>query len=99
MRKRSTKTYIYNITKLGVTPYKRPFLKNKGILKNNKTSLVYKGKTIDNEKQVAEKLNHTYNDMVEHTTGNKTTSVLHDTNIELSSAIDLTTITKCTLVL
>ena len=80
-------------------PYKRPFLKNKGILKDNKTSLVYKGKTIDDEKQVAEKLNHTYKDMVEHTTGNKSTSVLHDTNIELSSAIDLTTITKCTLVL
>ena len=34
-------------------------------------------------------LNHAYINIVEHTTGNKPTSVINDTNIELSLAIDL----------
>ena len=33
-------------------------------------------------------LNHVYINIVEHTTGNKPTSVINDTNIELSLAID-----------
>ena len=32
---------------------------------------------------------HAHINIVEHTTGNKPTSILHDTNTELSSAIDL----------
>ena len=44
------------------------------------------GKTIDDQNQVAKALNHTYINIAEHTTGNKSTSVLHDTNTELSSA-------------
>ena len=44
---------------------------------------------IDDEKQFAAALDHAYINIVEHTAGNKPTSVLHDTNIELSSAIDL----------
>ena len=68
----------------------RPFLTNKGILINNEIFLIHNGKTIDDEKQVAETLNRDYINILEHTTGNKPTSVLHDTNIELSSAIDLT---------
>ena len=34
-------------------------------------------------------LNHAYINTVEHITGNKPASVLHDTSIEISSAIDL----------
>ena len=49
---------------------------------------------IDDEKQFAAALDHAYINIVEHTAGNKPTSVLHDTNIELSS-----TNTKRTLVL
>ena len=44
---------------------------------------------IDDEKQLAAALNQAYINIVEHTAGNKPTSVLHDTNVELSSAIDL----------
>ena len=105
MRKRIINTYIDNITKSGVMSYKTcwctmtPFLTNKAILIDNEISLICKGKTIDDEKQAAEKLNHAYINMVEHTAGKNSTSVLHDTNIELSSAIDLTRNTKRTLVL
>ena len=66
----------------------RPFLTNKGILIDNEISVIHNGKTIDDEKQVAETLNHAYINIVEHTSGNKPTSVLHDTNIELSLALD-----------
>ena len=67
----------------------RPFLTNKVILIDNEISLIHNGKTIDDEKQVAETLNHAYINILEHSTGNKPISVLHDTDIELSSAIDL----------
>ena len=67
----------------------RLFLSNKGILTDNKISLIHNVKTTDDEKQVAETLNHSYINIPEHTTGNKPTSILNDTNIELSSAIDL----------
>ena len=67
----------------------RPFLSNKGILTDNEISLIHNVKTTDDEKQVAETLNHSYINIPEHTTGNKPTSILNDTNIELSSAIDL----------
>ena len=67
----------------------RLFLSNKGILTDNKISLIHNVKTTDDEKQVAETLNHSYINIPEHTPGNKPTSILNDTNIELSSAIDL----------
>ena len=67
----------------------RPFLTNKVILTDNEISLIHNGKTIDDEKQVAETLNHAYINILEHSTGNKPISVLHDADIELSSAIDL----------
>ena len=67
----------------------RLFLSNKGILTDNEISLIHNVKTTDDEKQVAETLNHSYINIPEHTTGNKPTSILNDTNIELSSAIDL----------
>ena len=67
----------------------RPFLTNKAILIDNKISFIHNGKTIDDEKQVAEMLNHAYINTLEHTMGNKPASVLRDTNIEISSAIDL----------
>ena len=95
LRKRSIKIYIDNITVSGVMSNKtfwrtiRPFLTNKGILIGSEISVIHNGKTIDDEKQVAETLNHAYINIVEHTTGNKPTSVLHDTNIEHSLAIDL----------
>ena len=65
----------------------RPFLTNKGISVDNEISLIHNGKPIDNEKQMAETLNHTYVNILEHTTGTTPTSVLNDPNIELSSAI------------
>ena len=68
----------------------RPFITNKGILIDNEISFIHNRKTIDDEKQVAETLNHAYINILEHATGNKPASVLHDTNIELSSTIDLT---------
>ena len=89
LRKRSIKTYIENITKSGVTSNNafwrtvRPFLTNKGVLIDNEISLIHNGKTIDDEEQIAETLNHAYINIVEHTTGIKPTSVLNDTNIEL----------------
>ena len=95
LRKRSIKTYIENITQSGVMSSKtiwrtvRLFLTNKGILIDNETSLIHNRKTIDDEKQVAETLNHAYIKILEHTTGIKPNSVLNDANIELSSAIDL----------
>ena len=67
------------------------FFTNTEILIDNEISLIPNGKTIDDENQVAETLNHVHINILEHTTGNKPTSVLHDTNIELSSAIDLIT--------
>ena len=67
------------------------FFTNAEILIDNEISLIPNGKTIDDENQVAETLNHVHINILEHTTGNKPTSVLHDTNIELSSAIDLIT--------
>ena len=59
------------------------------ILIDNEISLIDNVKTTDDEKQVAETLNHSYINILEHTTGNKPTSILNDTNIELSLAIDL----------
>ena len=67
------------------------FFTNTEILIDNEISLIPNGKTIDDQNQVAETLNHVHINILEHTTGNKPTSVLHDTNIELSSAIDLIT--------
>ena len=67
----------------------RPFITNKRILIDNEISLIHNGKTIDDEKQVAETLNYAYINILEHTACNKPISVLHDTNIEFSSAIDL----------
>ena len=61
----------------------RPFLTNKGVLIDNEISLTHNGKTIDDEEQIAETLNHAYINIVEYTTGIKPTSVLNDTNIEL----------------
>ena len=90
LRKRSIKIYIENITKSRVMSNKtfwrtaRPFLTNKGVLIDNKISLIHNGKTIDDEKEVAETLSHAFINIVEHTTGIKPTSVLNDTNIELS---------------
>ena len=48
-----------------------PFLTNKGILIDKETSLIYTGKTIDDEKQVAETLHYACIDIVERTSGNK----------------------------
>ena len=56
----------------------RPFLTNKGILMDNEISLIRNGKTIYDEKQIAKVINHAYN-ILEHTTGNKPTSILNDT--------------------
>ena len=67
----------------------RLFLANRGILIDNGIFLIHNGQTIDDEKQVAETLSHAYINILEHTTGNKPTTVLHDGNIELSLAIDL----------
>ena len=67
------------------------FFTNTETLIDNEISLIPNGKTIDDQNQVAETLNHVHINILEHTTGNKPTSVLHDTNIELSSAIDLIT--------
>ena len=89
LRKRNIKTYIENITKSGVTSNNafwrtvRPFLTNKGVLIDNEISLIHNGKTIDDEEQIAETLNHAYVNIVEQTAGIKPTSVLNDTNIEL----------------
>ena len=65
-----------------------PFLINKGILIDNEISLIHNGKTTNYEKHVAETLNHAYITIIKYTTGNKPTSVLYDTDIELSSAIN-----------
>ena len=51
----------------------------------NKGILIHNRKTIDNEKQIGETLNHGYINIVVQTTGNKSTSALHDTNIEFST--------------
>ena len=51
-------------------------------------SLIYNGKTTNYEKHAAETLNYAYITIVKHTTGNKPTSVLYDTDIELLSAIN-----------
>ena len=89
------KNYIENITKSGVMPNKtfwrtvRSFLTNKGILIDNEISLIHNDKTIRDEKEAAETLNQAHINILEHTTGKKPTSVLHDTNTELSSAINL----------
>ena len=87
LRKSSIKTYIDNTTKSGVMSNKtfwravRPFLTNKGILIDNEISLIHDGKTIDDEKQAVETLNHANINIVEHTAGDKSISVLHDRNI------------------
>ena len=81
----SFKSYIENITKSGVTSNKtfwctvRPFLTNKGILMDNEISLIHNGKTIYDEKKITKAINHAYNNILEHTTGNKPTSILNDT--------------------
>ena len=49
----------------------RLFLANRGITK------IHNGKTIDDEKEVAETLSHAYINILEHATGNKPTGVLH----------------------
>ena len=72
LRKRSIKTYIENIMKPGVMSNKtfwhtvRPFLTNKRILIDNEISLIHNSKTIDDEKQVAETLNHACINILEH---------------------------------
>ena len=75
----------------------RPFLTNKGILRNNGTFLIHNGRFIDDEKQVTETLNNTYINIVEYT------NVRDYSNIDFSSAIDqqlqeLSTNTNRTLV-
>ena len=81
----SFKSSIDNITKSGVMSNKafwrtvRPFLTNKGILMDNEISLIHNSKTIYDEKQIAKAINHVYNNILEHTTGNKPTSILNDT--------------------
>ena len=81
----SFKSYIENITKSGVMPNKtfwrtvRPFLTNKGILMDNEISLIHDGKTIYDEKQIAKAINHAYNNILGHITGNKPTGILNDT--------------------
>ena len=57
----------------------RPFLTNKGILMDKETYLIHNGKTIHDEKQIAKTINHTYNNILEHTAGNKPTCILNDT--------------------
>ena len=57
----------------------RPFLTNKGILMDNEISLIHNGKTRCDEKQIAKTINHPYNNILEHTTGNKPTSILNGT--------------------
>ena len=57
----------------------RSFLTNKGILMDNEISLIHNGKTIYDEKQIAKAINHAYNNILGHTTGNKPTSILNDT--------------------
>ena len=57
----------------------RPFLTNKGILMDNEISLIHNSKTIYDEKQIAKTINHAYYNILEHTTGNKPTSILNDT--------------------
>ena len=69
-------------------PPVRLLLINQGISVDNEIPLMHDGKNIDNEKQFREMLNHAFFIIVERNTSNKPTSVLHDTNIELSSAID-----------
>ena len=56
-----------------------PFLTNKGILMGNEIALIRNGKIIYDEKQIAKAINHAYNNILEHTTGNKPTSILNDT--------------------
>ena len=70
-------------------PPVRLLLINQGISGDNEIPLMRDGKNKDDEKQFRETLNHAYFNIVERNTSNKPTSVLHDTNIELSSAIDL----------
>ena len=70
-------------------PPVRLLLINQGISGDDEIPLMRDGKNKDDEKQFRETLNHAYFNIVERNTGNKPTSVLHDTNIELSSAIDL----------
>ena len=57
----------------------RPFLTNKGILMDNETYLIHNGRTIHDEKRIAKTINHTYNNILEHTAGNKPTCILNDT--------------------
>ena len=94
LRINSIKTYIERINKSGVMlkrsfcPPVRLLLINQGISVDNEIPLMHDGKNIDNEKQFSEMLNHAFFIIVERNTSNKPTSVLHDTKIELSSAID-----------
>ena len=63
---------------------------HQGLLIDFDNSLIHNNaKTIGNEKQMAETLNHAYINNAEHATSNKPASGLHDTNIGLSSAKDL----------
>ena len=74
------------------------FLTNKGLLIDYEISLIHSnGKTIDDEKYVAETLNHPYIKIVNHTSGNKPTSDLHYKNGELSSAIVRSSHQRCSV--
>ena len=66
------------LCQISFLPKMRSFPTNKGILINSE-------KTIDAENQVAETLNHVYINIVEHTSGNKPTSVLRNIGIGLSA--------------
>lgn len=73
------------LCQISFLPKMRSFPTNKGILINSEISLIHNAKTIDDENQVAETLNHVYINIVEHTSGNKPTSVLRNIGIGLSA--------------
>ena len=64
----------------------RPFLTNKEVLIDNEISLMHNGKTIDDEKQVVETLTHAYINIVEHTAGNKPTSIITHSIVQIKDS-------------